>query len=37
MKKLLLLLIPLVSFSQEIKFQEYYDNGKQIKEFTWQD
>lgn len=38
MKKLLfLLLIPLVSFGQEIKFQEYYDNGKQIKEFSWQD
>ena len=39
MKKLLFLLlfIPLLSLGQEIKFQEHYDNGKHIKEFTWQD
>ena len=35
MKKLILLLfIPLVSFSQTV--EEYYDNGKKIIEKTWQ-
>ena len=37
MKKLLFLLIPLFAFGQEIKLNEYYDNGQKIKEFTWQD
>jgi hypothetical protein len=37
MKKLLFLLLPLFAFGQEIKLNEYYDNGQKIKEFTWQD
>ena len=38
MKKLILLLfIPLVSFSQEILLNEYYDDGKKVIEKTWKE
>ena len=39
MKKLtsILLLIPLLSFGQDVNINEYYDDGKKITEKTWKE
>ena len=34
---LLLLLVPILSFGQDVGINEYYDNGQKITENTWKE